>query len=57
MTAIDQAGVGSKTIILTTALNVERITAYMKHNIKDVLLKPYTLAEIAQLTRQSRSRL
>ena len=47
--AVKETGVGEKTIILTTALNVERTTAYLQRGIKDIRLKPYTLAEIAQL--------
>ncbi len=47
--AVLQAGMGEKTVILTTALNVERTTAYLQSGIKDIRLKPYTLAEIAQL--------
>ncbi|RMF40099.1 MAG: GAF domain-containing protein [Anaerolineae bacterium] len=46
---IENAGLGPKTIILTTELNVERTTTYLKRGIKDVMLKPYTLAEIAQV--------
>ncbi len=46
---VEEAGVGEKTIILTTALNVERTTEYLQRGIKDIRLKPYTLAEIAQL--------
>jgi len=47
--AVEAAGVGQKTILLTTALNVERTTTYLQRGIRDVMLKPYTLAEIAQV--------
>ncbi len=49
--ALQESGVAHKTIILTTSLNVERMTTYMKHGVKDVLLKPYTLAEISRVAR------
>jgi len=46
------AGVAVKTLVITAALNVERTTAYLKAGVKDVLLKPYTQTELAELLRK-----
>ncbi len=46
---VERAGMGERTILLTTAPNVERTTAYLRRGLRDIRLKPYTLAEIAEL--------
>jgi response regulator of citrate/malate metabolism len=49
LSALDQAGLTSKTVVLTAALNPERVTRYLRSGVKDVLPKPYTAAEIGAL--------
>ena len=46
---LKRAGAIGKTIVLCTALNVERTAAYLKAGVKDVALKPYTADELAAL--------
>lgn len=46
---LKRAGAAGKTIVLCTALNVERTAAYLKMGVKDVALKPYTADELAVL--------
>ncbi len=43
------AGVTDKTIVVATAMKVERTTRYMQAGVRDVALKPYTPAELAAL--------
>ena len=49
LSALEKAGLTSKTVILTAALNPERVTRYLRSGVKDVQPKPYTAAEIAAL--------
>ncbi len=46
---LKEAGAASKTVVLSTAMKVERTTGYMRVGVKDVALKPYTPAELAEL--------
>ena len=46
---LKDAGAASKTVVLSTAMKVERTTRYMRAGVKDVALKPYTPAELAEL--------
>lgn len=48
LAAIAQAGMGKKTVVLTTALNVDRMIRHLKI-VRDVLMKPYTSEEIAKI--------
>ncbi len=41
------SGLIGRTLVVSTALNVERTAAYLKAGVKDVILKPYTLEEFA----------
>jgi response regulator of citrate/malate metabolism len=43
--------VGAKTLIVTAALNVDRMTGYLKQGVRDVVLKPYTPEEVPALWR------
>lgn len=43
------AGASDKTIVVSAAMNVECTTAYLQAGAKDVVLKPYTLNELADL--------
>ncbi len=47
--AVQQAGLGAKTIVLTAALNVDRMTGYLKYGVRDVVLKPYSPEEVPGL--------
>jgi GAF domain-containing protein len=49
LAALEKAGLTSKTVILTAALNPERVTRYLRGGVKDVQPKPYTAAEIGAL--------
>ena len=46
---LGQAGVLDKTLVVTAAMKVERTTAHLNAGVKDVVLKPYTAAELAAL--------
>ncbi|MEJ5225015.1 MAG: GAF domain-containing protein [Anaerolineales bacterium] len=48
LAAIAAAGLGKKTLIVTAALNVDRMTRHLK-TVRDVLIKPYTPQEYTQL--------
>ena len=49
--AISKAGLESKTVVLTSAINPERVTSLMRHGMKDVTVKPYSGAEISELLK------
>lgn len=49
--ALSKAGLESKTVVLTTAINPERVTSFMRHGMKDVLVKPYSGSEISELLK------
>jgi signal transduction histidine kinase/CheY-like chemotaxis protein len=49
LTALQQAGAAEKAIVVAAALKVERATGYLQAGAKDVVLKPYTLSELAAL--------
>lgn len=48
LAAVAAAGLGKKTLIVTAALNVDRMTRHLK-TVRDVIIKPYTAEEYAQL--------
>jgi GAF domain-containing protein/anti-sigma regulatory factor (Ser/Thr protein kinase) len=41
----------ARTVVLTTAINPERVTDFLRAGVRDVQLKPYTQEEIAELLR------
>lgn len=47
--AVHKAGAGAKTIIVTTAINVDRLTGYLQQGVRDVALKPYSPEEVPGL--------
>ncbi|MEA3349049.1 MAG: HAMP domain-containing sensor histidine kinase, partial [Chloroflexota bacterium] len=47
-----QTGDAKKTVILTPALQVEHATEYIKAGFQDVVLKPYTMLEVANLLKK-----
>lgn len=51
LSALKAAGVLDKTLVVCAALNVERTTAYLKAGVKDVVLKPYTVGELAAMLK------
>jgi len=51
LSALSKAGLSSKTIVLTSAINPERVTQFMNDGVKDVTLKPYSGTEITELLK------
>jgi GAF domain-containing protein/anti-sigma regulatory factor (Ser/Thr protein kinase)/BarA-like signal transduction histidine kinase len=51
LSALSEAGLVSKTVILTAAINPERVTQELRHGAKDVTLKPYSSGEISELLK------
>jgi len=49
--ALSKAGLASKTVVLTSAINPERVTKFMRDGVKDVTLKPYSSGEISELLK------
>ncbi|MFZ5912504.1 MAG: GAF domain-containing protein [Chloroflexota bacterium] len=49
LAAVKEAGLAGKTIVLTAALNPERVTRYLRAGLRDVRPKPYTAQEISAL--------
>ncbi|MFZ6027029.1 MAG: ATP-binding protein [Chloroflexota bacterium] len=47
--AVQSAGLLDRTVVVSAALLVERATAYLQRGVKNVLLKPYTPPEFAEL--------
>ena len=51
LSALKKAGLSAKTVVLTAALNPERVTQFLRGGVKDVQPKPYTAEEISALLR------
>lgn len=51
LSAVSKAGLASKTIILTSAINPERVTQYLRSGLKDVTVKPYSAGELNELLK------
>jgi response regulator of citrate/malate metabolism len=51
LSALSDADLISKTVILTAAINPERVTQELRHGAKDVTLKPYSSGEINELLK------
>ena len=49
--ALSTAGLLSKTIILTAAINPERVTHFLRQGVKDVTVKPYCGGEVSNLLK------
>jgi len=49
LVALSEAGLASKTVVLTSAINPERVTQFLRGGVKDVMLKPYSGAEVTDL--------
>ncbi|MBK8616846.1 MAG: GAF domain-containing protein [Anaerolineales bacterium] len=51
LSALSKAGLTSKTVILTAAINPERVTQFLRDGVKDVTVKPYSGSEISELLK------
>jgi len=51
LAAISKADLASKTVILTSAINPERVTQFLRHGAKDVIVKPYSGGEVSELLK------
>jgi GAF domain-containing protein len=51
LASVTKAGLASRTLVLTTALNPERVTRYLRAGLRDVQPKPYTVEEVAALLK------
>ncbi len=51
LNALSKAGLESKTVVLTSAINPERVTQFMRHGMKDVIVKPYSASEVSELLK------
>jgi GAF domain-containing protein len=51
LSALSTDGRASKTVVLTSAINPERVTQLLRNGVKDVTLKPYSGAEITELLK------
>ena len=49
--ALSKAGLALKTVILTSAINPERVTKYLRDGLKDVTVKPYSAGELNELLK------
>jgi hypothetical protein len=49
--ALAKAGLASKTVVLSSAINPERVTRFMRDGVKDVTLKPYSGGEVSELLK------
>lgn len=50
--AIQKAGLADKTIVLTAAMDVDKMTHLLRSGVRDVRLKPYSPAEIPALWQE-----
>jgi GAF domain-containing protein/anti-sigma regulatory factor (Ser/Thr protein kinase) len=51
LNALAKAGLASKTVVLTSAINPERVTKFMRDGMKDVMMKPYSGGEVSELLK------
>lgn len=51
LAALSKAGLTSKAVILTSAINPERVTQYLRSGLKDVTVKPYSTGELNELLK------
>ena len=51
LAALSSAGLASKTVVLTSAINPECVTQFLRDGVKDVTLKPYSGAEVTELLK------
>lgn len=51
LAALSKAGLAPKTVVLTSAINPERVTQYLRDGLKDVTVKPYSAGELNELLK------
>jgi DNA-binding NtrC family response regulator len=51
LASVKKANLADKTIVLTAALNPERVTQYLNEGLRDVQSKPYRADEVAALLK------
>jgi len=51
LAALSKAGLASKIVVLTSAINPERVTQYLREGLKDVTVKPYSVNELNELLK------
>lgn len=51
LVSVKKANLADRTVILTAALNPERVTRYLREGLQDVRPKPYTAEEVAALLK------
>ncbi|MFN8383278.1 MAG: GAF domain-containing protein [Anaerolineales bacterium] len=51
LSALTKADLASKTVILTSAINPERVTKFLRDGVKDVTVKPYSANEVSELLK------
>jgi GAF domain-containing protein/anti-sigma regulatory factor (Ser/Thr protein kinase) len=51
LSALSKAGLLSKTVILTSAINPERVTQFLRDGVRDVTVKPYSGSEVSELLK------
>ncbi len=51
LSALSTAGLASKTVIVTSAINPERVTQFLRGGVKDVVVKPYSGSEVSELLK------
>ncbi len=51
LAALVKAGLAPKTVILTSAINPERVMQFMRDGVKDVVVKPYSGLELSELLK------
>ena len=49
LSALATTGLAPKTVVLTSAINPERVTQFLREGVRDVTLKPYSGAEVSEL--------
>lgn len=51
LSVLSKAGLAASTVILTSAINPERVTQYLRDGMKDATVKPYSADELSELLR------
>jgi signal transduction histidine kinase len=51
LSALSKAGLAAKTVVLTSAINPERVTQILRGGVKDVTVKPYSGGEVSELLK------
>ena len=51
LSTLSKAGLASKTVVITSAINPERVTQILRGGVKDVTVKPYTGGEVSELLK------